>query len=88
MKDYDAPRTFLPLEKESTREQIIEELRKSGAEVLRALGYDGTVMQHHINEGHAALLTLALCAPAGADSALRARGEPDDGGVSRPSRKQ
>ena len=35
-------------------------LGMGGAEVLRALGYDGTVMQHHINEGHAALLTLAL----------------------------
>jgi starch phosphorylase len=30
-----------------------------GAEMLRALGYDGEVL-HHINEGHAALLTLAL----------------------------
>jgi len=34
MKDYEADRTFLPLEKESTREQIIEELRKSGAEIM------------------------------------------------------
>src|SRR5438045_6415566 len=34
MKDYDARRTFLPLEKESTREQIIEELHKSGAEIM------------------------------------------------------
>src|SRR3989440_7975919 len=34
MRDYDANRTFLPLEKESTREQIIEELRKSGAEIM------------------------------------------------------
>jgi myo-inositol-1-phosphate synthase len=34
MRDYDAPRTFLPLEKESTREQIIEELRSSGAEIM------------------------------------------------------
>jgi myo-inositol-1-phosphate synthase len=34
MRDYDADRTFLPLEKESTREQIIEELRKSGAEIM------------------------------------------------------
>jgi starch phosphorylase len=30
-----------------------------GAEMLRALGYEGDV-RHHINEGHAALLTLAL----------------------------
>ena len=34
MKDYEADRTFLPLEKESTREQIIDELRKSGAEIM------------------------------------------------------
>src|SRR5438045_9497722 len=34
MKEYNADRTFLPLEKESTREQIIEELRKSGAELM------------------------------------------------------
>src|SRR5216684_2967736 len=34
MRDYDANRTFLPLEKESTREQIVEELRKSGAEIM------------------------------------------------------
>jgi myo-inositol-1-phosphate synthase len=34
MRDYDAQRTFLPLEKESTREQIIEELRNSGAEIM------------------------------------------------------
>jgi myo-inositol-1-phosphate synthase len=34
MQDYDAQRTFLPLEKESTREQIIEELRQSGAEIM------------------------------------------------------
>ena len=34
MKDYDAQRTFLPLEKESTREQIIEELSNSGAEIM------------------------------------------------------
>jgi myo-inositol-1-phosphate synthase len=34
MQDYDAQRTFLPLEKESTREQIIEELRRSGAEIM------------------------------------------------------
>ena len=34
MRDYDAKRTFLPLEKESTREQIIERLRTSGAEIM------------------------------------------------------
>ena len=34
MRDYDAQRTFLPLEKESTREQIIERLRTSGAEIM------------------------------------------------------
>src|SRR5437763_3369109 len=34
MKDYGAERTFLPLEKESTREQIIEELKRSGAEIM------------------------------------------------------
>jgi myo-inositol-1-phosphate synthase len=34
MKDYAPDRTFLPLEKESTREQIIETLRKSGAEIM------------------------------------------------------
>jgi len=34
MRDYDASRTFLPLEKESTREQIIEELHRSGAEIM------------------------------------------------------
>jgi myo-inositol-1-phosphate synthase len=34
MKDYSADRTFQPLEKESTREQIIEELKRSGAEIL------------------------------------------------------
>ena len=34
MRDYDARRTFLPLEKESTREQIIERLRTSGAEIM------------------------------------------------------
>ncbi|PYJ09379.1 MAG: inositol-3-phosphate synthase [Verrucomicrobia bacterium] len=34
MQDYDAQSTFLPLEKESTREQIIEELRRSGAEIM------------------------------------------------------
>ncbi len=28
MKDYNAERTFQPLEKESTREQIIEELKR------------------------------------------------------------
>jgi myo-inositol-1-phosphate synthase len=34
MKDYAPERTFLPLEKESTREQIIEELKRSGAEIM------------------------------------------------------
>src|SRR5438067_4130795 len=34
MRDQDPLRTFLPLEKESTREQIIEELRTSGAEIM------------------------------------------------------
>jgi myo-inositol-1-phosphate synthase len=34
MKEYSADRTFLPLEKESTREQIIEELKRSGAELM------------------------------------------------------
>jgi len=34
MREYEAKRTFLPLEKESTREQIIEELRRSGAEIM------------------------------------------------------
>src|SRR5438045_6835678 len=34
MRDQDPLRTFLPLEKESTREQIIEELRDSAAEML------------------------------------------------------
>jgi myo-inositol-1-phosphate synthase len=34
MRDYDPLRTFLPLEKESTREQIIGELRDSAAEIL------------------------------------------------------
>jgi len=34
MQEYDAARTFMPLEKESTREQIIEELRQSGAEIM------------------------------------------------------
>jgi myo-inositol-1-phosphate synthase len=34
MREYDANRTFLPLEKESTREQIIEELRRSGATIM------------------------------------------------------
>ena len=34
MREYDAQRTFLPLEKESTREQIIAELHKSGAEIM------------------------------------------------------
>src|SRR3954454_8013059 len=34
MRDYDPLRTFLPLEKESTREQVISELRDSAAEVV------------------------------------------------------
>ncbi len=34
MKEYDPLRTFQPLEKESTREQIIAELRESGAEIM------------------------------------------------------
>src|SRR5438045_145171 len=34
MRDQDPLRTFLPLEKESTREQIIEELRDSAAEMM------------------------------------------------------
>src|SRR5438067_11467942 len=34
MRDQDPLRTFLPLEKESTREKMIEELRASGAEML------------------------------------------------------
>src|SRR6266513_6336764 len=34
MREYDASRSFLPLEKESTREQIIEELLRSGAEIM------------------------------------------------------
>ena len=34
MREYEAKRTFLPLAKESTREQIIEELRRSGAEIM------------------------------------------------------
>ena len=34
MRDQDPLRTFLPLEKESTREQIITELRDSAAEIL------------------------------------------------------
>jgi myo-inositol-1-phosphate synthase len=34
MRDYDPLRTFLPLEKESTREQIVGELRDSAAEIL------------------------------------------------------
>lgn len=34
MQEYEPKRTFLPLEKESTREQIIEELRRSGAEIM------------------------------------------------------
>src|ERR1700716_4525513 len=34
MRDQDPLRTFLPLDKESTREQIIGELRDSAAEIL------------------------------------------------------
>src|SRR5467141_2495757 len=34
MRDQDPLRTFLPLEKESTREQIVSELRDSAAEIL------------------------------------------------------
>src|SRR2546430_9800699 len=34
MADQDPLRTFLPLEKESTREEIIEELRNSSAEMM------------------------------------------------------
>ena len=34
MRDQDPLRTFLPLEKESTREQIIAELRDSAAEMM------------------------------------------------------
>src|SRR5438477_1836258 len=34
MRDQDPLRTFLPLEKESTREQIISELKDSCAEIL------------------------------------------------------
>src|SRR5438045_8227985 len=34
MNEYDADRTFLQLGKESTREQIIEELTRSGAELM------------------------------------------------------
>jgi myo-inositol-1-phosphate synthase len=34
MKEYNAERTFQPLEKESTREQIIDELKRSGAEIM------------------------------------------------------
>src|SRR6201995_3366497 len=34
MRDYDPLRTFMPLEKESTREQIISELRDSSAEIM------------------------------------------------------
>jgi starch phosphorylase len=41
------------------RQEIV--LGIGGAEMLRALGHGGTGrMLHHINEGHAALLTLAL----------------------------
>src|SRR5260370_40231404 len=34
MRDQDPLRTFLPLEKESTREQIISELKNSSAELI------------------------------------------------------
>src|SRR4029453_17691111 len=34
MREYDPGRTFQPLEKESTRERIIAELRDSGAQIL------------------------------------------------------
>src|SRR5438045_4260186 len=34
MRDQDPLRTFLPLEKESTREQIVSELRDSAAELM------------------------------------------------------
>src|SRR5436190_2430732 len=34
MRDEDPLRTFLPLEKESTREQIIDELKDSSAEMM------------------------------------------------------
>ena len=34
MQDQDPLRTFLPLEKESTREQIIDELKDSSAELM------------------------------------------------------
>jgi myo-inositol-1-phosphate synthase len=34
MSEYDPRRTFQPLEKESTRERIIAELRESGAQIL------------------------------------------------------
>src|SRR5256714_14038248 len=34
MRDQDPLRTFLPLEKESTREEIISELKNSSAEVM------------------------------------------------------
>src|SRR5499433_1283367 len=34
MRDHDPLRTFLPLEKESTREQIIAELKNSSAELM------------------------------------------------------
>ncbi len=39
------------------RQEVV--LGMGGAAMLRALGYEGDVI-HHINEGHAALLTLAL----------------------------
>jgi starch phosphorylase len=39
------------------RQEIV--LGMGGAEMLRALGFDGEII-HHINEGHASLLTLTL----------------------------
>src|SRR5260370_4922556 len=44
MRDQDPLRTFLPLEKESTREQIISELRDSAAEIL--LNYLPVASEH------------------------------------------
>ena len=34
MSEYEPARTFLPLEKESTRERVIAELRESGAQIM------------------------------------------------------
>ena len=39
------------------RQEVV--LGMGGAEMIRALGYDGEVI-HHVNEGHAALLALTL----------------------------